>query len=88
MIWIRWAFLAANVVYSFAWLGWTAHSPKLSTFGKVSMGSIAAWQLIGVVLVIWLNFSAWHLLWWWIVGFTLNTMLVRVMCRLGFETTT
>lgn len=86
MIWIRWAFLAANVIYCLAWFRWTVHSSQLSAFGKTSMGSIAVWQLLGVVLVIWLRVSAWHLLCWFVAGYFLNMLVVRIMCRMGYET--
>ncbi len=87
MLWIRWAFIAANVIYSFAWIRWTKNSPQLNLRGKISMGSVGVWQLIGVALVIWLNLSAWHLLWWLPLGYLLNIAAVRIMYRLGYGTT-
>jgi hypothetical protein len=41
--------------------------------------------LIGVGLVVWYGFSAWHLLWWFFVGYALMIMIVRIMSRMGHD---
>jgi hypothetical protein len=35
----------------------------------------AVWQLIGGILVLWLNVNAWHLLWWYVLGMALVSTL-------------
>jgi hypothetical protein len=87
MVWIRWAFIAANALYSLIAIYWSSRSPVLSTFGKIAGATPWFWQLLGVVLVILLHVSAWHLLWWFIAGYLLIMWGVRIMCNRGYETT-
>jgi phosphatidylserine synthase len=44
---------------------------------------IWAWQLLGVVLVVSLKVSAWHLIWWYIVGYIVCGLLGKLLWRWG-----
>ena len=68
MLWIRWAFIAANVVCSLLGLYWTSRN-SLSKLGKIAGVSIWIWLLVGVALVVFLNVTAWHLVWWFLLGY-------------------
>jgi hypothetical protein len=45
MLWIRWAFIEANVVLSLLCLHWNSRNP-LTTFGKIAGVAIWMWQLV------------------------------------------
>lgn len=84
MFWLRWAFIVLNVVYCVAAVTWSRHT-QFNRFGKLASASVWIWQLIGVGLVVWYGFSAWHLLWWFFVGYALMIMIVRIMSRMGHD---
>ena len=85
MVWIRWAFIVLNVVYSVMSVIWSRQT-SLSEFGKLASASIWVWQLVGVGLVVWYGLSTWHLFWWFIVGYALMLAVVRIMSRFGYQT--
>ena len=86
MLWIRYTFIAANAIYSFMAIYWSSRAPQLTIFGKFAGAAPWTWQLIGVALVISLNLSAWHLIWWFVAGYLLVMWGVRIMCNRGYET--
>lgn len=85
MLWIRWAFIAANVVLSLLCLHWNSRNP-LTTLGKIAGAAIWLWQLVGVALVVFLKVTAWHLVWWFILGYLLVMRGVQIMTRMGYYT--
>jgi hypothetical protein len=85
MLWIRWAFIAANVVYSLLCLYRNSRT-SLSRFGKIAGAAIWIWHLVGVALVVLLRVSAWHLVWWFLLGYLLVMWGVRIMTRMGYYT--
>jgi hypothetical protein len=85
MLWLRWAFITLNVVYCALAVIWSRDTP-LNKFGKLASALPYLWQLIGVALVVRYGFSAWHLLWWFAVGYALMLMGVRIMARMGHDT--
>jgi hypothetical protein len=85
MLWIRWAFIALNVVYCVMSVVWSCQT-SLSEFGKLASASIWVWQLVGVGLVVWYGFSVWHLFWWFFVGYALMLAVVKIMSRFGYHT--
>jgi hypothetical protein len=85
MLWIRWAFIVFNVAYSVMSVIWSRQT-SLSEFGKLASASIWVWQLVGVGLVIWYDLSAWHLLWWFMVGYVLMLAVVKIMSRFDYYT--
>jgi hypothetical protein len=86
MLWIRWAFIFANVAYCLMSLFWNSRT-SLSRFGKIAGAAVWLWQLVGVTIVVGLCFSAWHLIWWFILGYLLIMWGVRIMCGMGYSTT-
>jgi hypothetical protein len=81
----RWLFIGFNACF---FLGTLRHSfTAVNVFGEREVESIpgkpwwCVWQLVGVGLVLWLNVSSLHLIWWAIVGLVpckfLNTFLRR-----------
>lgn len=85
MLWIRWAFIAANIVSSLLALYWTSRN-SLSTLGKIAGAAIWTWLLVGVALVVFLKVTAWHLVWWFILGYLLVMRGVQIMTRMGYYT--
>ena len=85
MLWLRWAFIVVNVIYCVMAVIWSRGTP-FNSFGKLASASPYLWQLIGVGLVMFYGFSAWHLLWWFAVGYMLMLMGVRIMSRMGHDT--
>ncbi|HMH11980.1 MAG TPA: hypothetical protein VK578_02620 [Edaphobacter sp.] len=85
MLWIRWAFIAANVVLSLLCLHWSSRNPS-TTFGKIAGVAIWMWQLVGVTLVVFFKLTAWHLVWWFILGYLLVMRSVQIMTRMGYYT--
>jgi hypothetical protein len=85
MLWFRWSFIILNVVYCLMSVKWSRQT-TLTEFGKLASASIWVWQLIGVGLVVLNNFSAWHLLWWFCVGYALMITVVKIMSRFGYYT--
>jgi hypothetical protein len=85
MLWVRWAFIVLNVGYCAMAVIWSRQT-SLSEFGKLASASIWVWQLIGVGLVVYYGFSAWHLLWWFPVGYVLMLLGVKIMSRFGYRT--
>jgi hypothetical protein len=85
MLWIRWSFIAANVVCSLLGLYWTSRN-SLSTLGKIAGAAIWIWLLVGVALVVLLRVSAWHLVWWFILGYLPVIRVVQIMTRIGYYT--
>ncbi len=95
MLWLRWAFLAFNVVACVAVL--LSKEDGRSMIGRLLSpapgaqgimdvaGWVYVWQLAGVVLVVWLNVSAWHLLWWFAAGWIALLVLGRLLLRLRFR---
>jgi hypothetical protein len=39
----------------------------------------SVWQLVGVGLVLWLHVSAWHLLWWVLLGYVVFLLVGRLL---------
>ena len=85
MLWIRWSFIAANVVCSLLGLYWTYRN-SLSTLGKIAGAAIWIWLLVGVALVVFLKVTAWHLVWWFILGYLLVMRGVQIKTRMGYYT--
>src|SRR5580692_10435255 len=85
MLWFRWAFIAANAVYSLLSSYWTSLN-SLSTFGKIAGAAIWIWLLVGVALVVLSKVSAWHLVWWFILGYLLVMRGPRIKTRMGYYT--
>jgi len=85
MLWIRWVFIASNVVCSLLGLYWTSRNP-LSTLGKIAGAAIWIWLLVGVALVVFLKVIAWHLVWWLFLGYLLVMRVVQIMTRMGYYT--
>lgn len=87
MLWLRWAFIALNVVFCLGTLLWSCFA--VNTYGKRAIMTptiwIYIWQLVGVGLVIWYGFSAWHLVWWFFLGYVVLLLLVRIMTRVGYD---
>lgn len=95
MLWIRWAFLIFNVVACVAaLLSKDDGRPLIAKLVSPSSGAqgildtagwVYVWQLLGAGLVIWLHASAWHLLWWfvvgWIIAVTIGKLLLRARLR-------
>jgi hypothetical protein len=67
-------------------LYWTSRN-SLSTFGKIAGAAIWIWLLVGVALVVFLKVTAWHLVWWFILGYLLVMRCVQIMTRRGYYTT-
>lgn len=86
MLWMRWAFIILNVIYSVKAVGWSLTHTRLNSYGKLASASIWIWQLLGVAIVVWYGFSAWNLLWWVVVGYVLGGQLARIMDRMGYST--
>jgi hypothetical protein len=85
MLWVRWAFIALNVVYcASAAIYWSRYT-KYNQLSRVASAAPYLWQLIGVSIVVYYGFSAWHLVWWFIIGYLLSMMFVRIMIRMGRE---
>ena len=85
---LGWAFVILNVVVSVAYL-WKA-SKSYNAFGRRELGAPSAWlwiwQLLGVVLVISLGLSPWHLIWWFFpVGWIACYIVGRLLMRLGYN---
>jgi len=85
MVWIRWAFISLNALYCILSLYWESRSNS-NTFGKLAGAAVWIWQLVGVVIVVWLGVSAWHLLWWFVLGYALAMGVVRIMSGMGYHT--
>ena len=85
MHWIRWGFIALNVVYPLMCLKWVGET-NLAAYGKAASVSLSLWQISGAVAVACLGFSAWHLVWWFVLGYALMLMAVRIMNRMGLDT--
>lgn len=43
------------------------------------------WQLLGVGLVVWLHFSPWHLIWWFLVGYPVCILVGKVLMWFGYN---
>jgi hypothetical protein len=84
MLWIRWAFLCANGVYCVLALKWSFETAG-TRFGKLTVASPWVWQLVGLAIVIRYHFSAWHLLWWFCMGYMVMLTAVRIGSRFGFD---
>ena len=56
-------------------------SPDIAMIDAATPAS-AIWQLIGGALVLWLHISAWHLLWWYLLGAILVQSLVNLLRRI------
>ncbi len=92
MIWLRWSFLAFNVFACIAVLlsderGRPLISRLISPESGVSgvfdtAGWIYVWQLVGVGLVIWLHLSAWHLFWWFVLGWMVVVLVGKLLMRI------
>jgi hypothetical protein len=85
MLWLRWAFIVVNLIYCLMAVIWS-RSTSFNRFGKLTSASPYLWQLIGVGLVVLYGFSAWHLLWWFAVGYMLMLTVVSIMSRMGHNT--
>jgi len=85
VLWIRWAFIILNVAYCLMAVIWSRQT-MLTRFGRLASASPYLWQLIGVGLVLAFNISAWHLLWWFFVGYALTIIGVKIMARFGYHT--
>ena len=85
MLWIRWTFIVSSVVCSLLGLYWTSRN-SLSTLGKIAGAAIWIWLLVGVALVVFLKVTAWHLVWWFILGYLLVMRVVQIMTRMGYYT--
>ncbi len=85
MLWLRWIFIFINLAYCVIALTWERQS-QFNRLGKVAGSSIWIWQLIGVGIVVKYGFSAWHLIWWFIVGLLLVMRVVRVLSLRGHDT--
>jgi hypothetical protein len=85
MLWLRWAFIVLNVIYCVMAVIWSRSTPY-NRFGKLASASPYLWQLIGVGFVVFCGFSAWHLLWWFAVGYLLMLIGVSIMSRMGHDT--
>jgi hypothetical protein len=88
MLWLRWAFIALNVIVCVGTLIWSCIA--FNAYGRRAITTptiwVYVWQLIGVGIVVWCGFSAWHLLWWLFVGYALLLGVVRIMSRCGYHT--
>ena len=85
MLWIRWAFIVLNVVYcASAAIYWSSYT-RYNRLSRLASASPYLWQLLGVGLVINFEFGAWHLIWWFILGYVLTMMFVRIMTKIGCE---
>ena len=78
MIWIRWAFLAANIIYSLLAISWNRDLTYLNSYGRAMSAILWVWQLIGVAVVIVAHLSAWLLLWWFALGYVLMLLAGKV----------
>ncbi|MFI5115962.1 MAG: hypothetical protein ACHP8B_04615 [Terriglobales bacterium] len=87
MLWLRWTFIALNVIVCLLALFDT--SRKFTSEGKREIATPGAWiyiwQLVGVGIVIWGGFSAWHLVWWFVVGFIVFVRIAKLMMWMGHD---
>jgi FkbM family methyltransferase len=78
---LNWCFIALNVVVCIACL-WSGlrNRNALGKREKLTSPSnwIWTWQLVGVLLVVLLKFSPWHLIWWFIIGTSVRRILLKV----------
>lgn len=95
MLWVRWSFLAFNVVACVAVLfsmedgrrvisRILAPSPGVEGILDIVWWA-NVWQLIGVALVVWLNVTAWNLLWWFALGLGALMVLGKLLLRIRFH---
>lgn len=78
---LGWCFIALNIVICVGCVWSTTRS--CNAFGerrKWNSGPkfIWVWQLLGVLLVVSLRFSPWHLVWWFIVGYPVRPVIRTV----------
>lgn len=69
MTYLAWAFLALNAVMAAIGIYYGLKLSALgATYARNPTWWMFVWQAIGVVLVLLLRWSPWHLLWWLFVG--------------------
>jgi hypothetical protein len=82
-----WAFVVLNFVvcvgclWSTKW-SYNAHGDREQWGSPANW--IFIWQLVGVGLVVGLNFSPWHLIWWFVVGIPVSITIGKVLMRFGY----
>lgn len=52
---------------------------------KTPAGWVWIWQLLGVLFVMFFNFSPWHLIWWWMLGFIVTIIIGKIILASGYD---
>jgi hypothetical protein len=83
-----WLFVSLNVVICVGCL-WSTKWNRNALGDREKWGSpsnwIWIWQLIGVALVISLRVGAWHLIWWFVLGYPVCYMFGRFLMLFGYD---
>jgi ABC-type spermidine/putrescine transport system permease subunit I len=83
-----WLFVTLNVVICVGCL-WSTRWNRNALGDREKWGSpsnwIWIWQLIGVALVISLRVGAWHLIWWFVLGYPVCYMFGRFLMLFGYD---